>query len=135
MERVFLLEEIDRIAADVLASASHPVIVLNGEMGAGKTTLVNAMCKALRVVDATSSPTFSLINEYRTDHGDPVFHIDAYRLKNEAEAFAIGMDEYLESGNRCFIEWAEKVPNLLPPTYSIIDLTTLPDGRRHLVLR
>ncbi len=135
MERLFLLEEIDRVAADILASASHPVIVLNGAMGVGKTTLVNAMCKAMGVVDATSSPTFSLINEYRTDQGATVFHIDAYRLKNEAEAFAIGMDEYLESGNRCFIEWAEKVPNLLPPAYSVIDLTALPDGRRQLVLR
>lgn len=135
MERVFLLDEIDQVAASVLAAADHPVLIMNGAMGAGKTTLVKAICRALGIREVTSSPTFSLVNEYRTAEGESVFHIDAYRLKNEAEAYGIGLDEYIESGNRCFIEWAERVPNLLPDAYSTIDLTVLPDGRRQLVLR
>lgn len=135
MERIFLLNEIDDVASSLLVSATHPVWVLNGEMGAGKTTLVKAVCKALGVTDAVSSPTFSIINEYRTGDGRPVYHMDAYRLKSEAEAYSIGMDEYLESGSLCFVEWAEKVPNLMPTLYSIIDLSILPDGGRRLLLR
>ena len=85
-----------------------------GEMGAGKTTFIKAICKALGVEGSTASPTFSIINEYPTKTGDKIFHFDFYRIKNETEALDLGYEEYFYSGNYCFIEWPEKIQNLLP---------------------
>ncbi|MEE6185950.1 tRNA (adenosine(37)-N6)-threonylcarbamoyltransferase complex ATPase subunit type 1 TsaE [Niabella digestorum] len=96
----------------------HKVIALHGNMGAGKTTLVSAVCKLLGVQDAVSSPTFSIINEYMYSHNeaqDVIFHIDLYRLKDEEEAIQAGVEDCLYSGNYCFVEWPERIPDLLPP--------------------
>lgn len=134
MEITFRLDEIESAAEAVLAANPEPVILFNGEMGAGKTTFIKALCRALGVIDAVSSPTFSLINEYRTSQGDPVFHFDAYRLKDESEAYGIGMDEYLDSGAWCLVEWASKIPNLIPGRHSVIDIVQQPGGTRKLVL-
>lgn len=90
------------------------VVLFYGNMGAGKTTLINALCVALQVEDSTSSPTYSLVNEYLTSGGETVYHFDFYRIKNEHEALDIGVEEYFFSGNYCFIEWPEKISNLLP---------------------
>jgi tRNA threonylcarbamoyladenosine biosynthesis protein TsaE len=87
-------------------------------MGAGKTTFIKQLAKELGVMEATSSPTFSLVNEYQTNDNQIVYHFDFYRLKNETEALDMG-DEYLYSGNWCFIEWAENIPNLIPDSHSI----------------
>ena len=104
-----------RIAADILALCKDcKVLLFYGDMGAGKTTLINALCVSLQVVDSTSSPTYSLVNEYLTSGGETVYHFDFYRIKNEHEAFDIGVEEYFFSGNYCFIEWPEKISNLLP---------------------
>jgi tRNA threonylcarbamoyladenosine biosynthesis protein TsaE len=103
-------------------------------MGAGKTTLIKTLCKTLGVHDATSSPTFSLVNEYETDDNQLVYHFDVYRLKSQTEALDMGIDEYLYSGNWCFIEWAEKIPDLLPENHSIITISVLEDGKRMLEL-
>lgn len=92
----------------------HRVFAFHGPMGAGKTTFIKSICKLLGVTDATSSPTFALVNEYHTDNHDPVFHFDFYRVRSEAEAFDIGFEEYVYSNFYCFIEWPEKIPNLLP---------------------
>jgi tRNA threonylcarbamoyladenosine biosynthesis protein TsaE len=89
----------------------------------------------LGVNDTTSSPTFSLVNEYQTNDHQYVYHFDVYRLKSEAEALDMGIDEYLYSGHWCFIEWAEKIPNLLPEQFSRIDITTGVDEKRILRLR
>ena len=134
MELMFLLEDIDKAVKAVLNSKPNKVILFNGEMGVGKTTFIKALCKELGIEDATSSPTFSLVNEYETDYGEAVYHFDVYRLKNETEAYDMGMDEYLYSGSWNFIEWAEKIPSLIPDEYSVIDLTKLLDGSRKLVL-
>ena len=131
MEYIFNLSEIDHIAEQVLHQNVAKVILFHGEMGAGKTTFIKALAKALGVEKATSSPTFSLVNEYQAKDG-LVYHFDVYRLKNESEAFDFGIEDYLYSGNWCFIEWAEKIPNLIPDNHSIITLEVLENGNRKL---
>lgn len=93
------------------------VCTIRGEMGAGKTTFVKALGRALSVTDSQSSPSFSIVNEYHTASGNSVFHFDFYRIRSEAEALDIGVEEYFYSGNYCFIEWPEYVSNLLPEVY------------------
>lgn len=135
MEFIFSLEEIELVAEKVLAENPHKVIVFQGQMGAGKTTFIKALAKALAVKDMTSSPTFALVNEYNAKDNQKVYHFDVYRLKSEEEAMDMGIDEYLYSGQWCFIEWAEKIPNLLPDDYSKIVVEMLPDGKRKLALQ
>ena len=135
MQLTFSLHNIDEAARQILTQLEHPVTLFNGDMGAGKTTLVKAICRALGIEDATSSPTFSLVNEYRTPSGEAVYHFDVYRLKAESEALDMGIEEYLHSGNRCFIEWAEKIPNMLPEQYSVVDIVVNPEGSRTVTVR
>ena len=135
MEITFSLDEINIAAAEALAQNPEKVILFHGEMGAGKTTFIKALCHTLGVHNATASPTFSLVNEYLSDSGETLYHFDVYRLKQETEALDMGIEEYLYSGNYCFIEWAEKIPNLIPEKHSVITLTTLPDGNRKLQLQ
>ncbi|CAM4057149.1 tRNA (adenosine(37)-N6)-threonylcarbamoyltransferase complex ATPase subunit type 1 TsaE [Flavobacterium antarcticum] len=134
MEILFSIEQIDQAVQKVLSANPKKVILFNGEMGVGKTTFIKSLCTALDVEEATSSPTFSLVNEYYTTTGDLIYHFDVYRLKSEEEAYDMGMDEYLYSGAWNFIEWAEKIPSLIPEQYSVIELTKLTDGSRKLVL-
>jgi tRNA threonylcarbamoyladenosine biosynthesis protein TsaE len=103
-------------------------------MGAGKTTLIKRLCKTLGVEEVTSSPTFSLVNEYQTIDNQTVYHFDFYRLNSEIEALDMGVDDYLYSGNWCFIEWAEKIENLIPELHSVVTIQLLPDGKRFLEL-
>lgn len=135
MEIEFSLDQINQVAQEVLKQNPEKVILFNGDMGVGKTTFIKALSKALGVKDATSSPTFSLVNEYEAENRKIVYHFDVYRLKNEAEAYDMGIDEYLYSGEWCFIEWAEKIPSLIPQQHSIINIKLMPNGNRKLVLR
>ncbi|TND07535.1 MAG: UPF0079 ATP-binding protein [Bacteroidetes bacterium] len=96
------------------SSGDRRVFAFSGQMGAGKTTFIKALCKTLGVTDTTSSPTFALVNEYRTKNGEPVYHFDCYRLRKPEEAFDIGFEEYVNSGSYCFIEWPEMLGDLLP---------------------
>ena len=134
MEIAFTIDELELVAQQIIAQQPNKVILFNGEMGVGKTTLIKQLCKELGVLDATSSPTFSLVNEYETTANQIVYHFDFYRLKNEMEALDMGADDYFYSENWCFIEWAEKIPNLIPEHHSIITIELLPDGKRHLKL-
>ena len=134
MKLDFSINELEEVARKVVSSNPNKVILFNGEMGVGKTTFIKALCKELGVHEATSSPTFSLVNEYETDKGELIYHFDVYRLKSENEAYDMGMDEYLYSGAWNFIEWAEKIPSLIPDEHTVIDLTKLPNGNRQLVL-
>jgi tRNA threonylcarbamoyladenosine biosynthesis protein TsaE len=134
MKLDYLLTEIDQIAKTILDSNPKKIILFNGEMGAGKTTFIKALCENLGVESPTSSPTFSLVNEYYTVENQIVYHFDMYRLKNQNEALDMGIDDYLYSGNYCFIEWAEKIPDLIPQNHSIITISVLNDGKRSLVL-
>jgi tRNA threonylcarbamoyladenosine biosynthesis protein TsaE len=123
MDKVFGLQDLDAISKDIIRSAQGlPVWVINGEMGAGKTTLAKSICRELSVTEVVSSPTFSIINEYKTAEGKSIFHFDFYRLKSEVEAFDIGVNEYFESGSICLVEWAEKIPSLIPEHYFEITL-------------
>ena len=135
MEIIFSLDEINSVAQKILDQNPQKVIVFNGEMGVGKTTLIKAISANLGVTGATSSPTFSLVNEYETNGSILVYHFDVYRLKSESEALDMGIDEYLYSGNWCFVEWAEKIPNLLPSLHSIVNITLLENGNRLLSLK
>jgi tRNA threonylcarbamoyladenosine biosynthesis protein TsaE len=135
MEIAFSLDEIDFVAKKILAENLQKVILFNGEMGVGKTTLIKSLSKNLGVKNATSSPTFSLVNEYEANENKLIYHFDVYRLKSEAEAFDMGIDEYLYSGNWCFIEWAEKIENLIPIEHSTINITILENGNRLLNLK
>ena len=134
MQIIFSLEEINQVAEKILSQNLQKVILFNGEMGVGKTTLIKKLAKHLGVKNATSSPTFSLVNEYQIPNNQYIYHFDVYRLKNETEALDFGIDEYLYSGNWCFIEWAEKIPNLIPQQHSVIEIKLLPDGKRLLNL-
>ena len=135
MEVIFSLDEIDLVSSKILLENPNKVIIFNGNMGVGKTTLIKSLAKKLGVNEVTSSPTFSLVNEYIMNDNELVYHFDVYRLKNESEALDMGIEEYLYSGNWCFIEWAEKIPNLIPKNHSIITIDLLNDGKRKLTLQ
>jgi len=135
MEITFSLEEIDAAAAKVIASGLKNIVLFHGTMGAGKTTFIKAMAKQLGVNDMASSPTFSLVNEYSTNSGKPVYHFDLYRLNNEEEAYDMGIDEYFYSGNLCLIEWPEKTPNLIPLDHTTVAIKQLQNGLRHITIK
>ncbi|GAA4469085.1 tRNA (adenosine(37)-N6)-threonylcarbamoyltransferase complex ATPase subunit type 1 TsaE [Nibrella saemangeumensis] len=125
------IDELDEVARQLLEEGRGcKVWLFEGEMGAGKTTLIKALCRALGVVSMVQSPTFSIINEYTTRTGESVYHFDCYRLRNEAEALDIGIEEYFDSGNFCFVEWPERVESLWPPCYYRVQVTAEPTGRR-----
>ena len=108
-------EEAEDVARLILQSHdSARVFALHGDLGAGKTTLIKAFCKVLGVADRTSSPSFAIVNEYRTGDGDVLYHFDLYRLKAAEELEGIGFDEYVDSGAYCFIEWPELAADHLP---------------------
>lgn len=134
MEITFSLDEIENTARTIAAENPNKVILFHGEMGAGKTTFIKQLAKELGVTEATSSPTFSLVNEYHTTNNQIVYHFDFYRLKNETEALDMGVDEYLYSGHWCFIEWAENIPNLIPDSHSVITIKERNGGKRLITL-
>ena len=134
MNIVFSLDHIKEVADKILVQNPKKIILFNGEMGVGKTTLIKQLCKNLGVEDATSSPTFSLVNEYYTSNNQIVYHFDFYRLNKETEALDMGVDDYLYSGNWCFIEWSEKIASLIPEEHSVVTIKLLADGKRELKL-
>ena len=134
MNIVFSLNQIQEVAEQILASNPKKIILFNGEMGVGKTTLIKQLCKSLGVEGATSSPTFSLVNEYYTSNNQIIYHFDFYRLNKETEALDMGVDDYLYSGNWCFIEWSEKIASLIPEEHSTVTIELTEDGKRKLEL-
>ena len=115
MDSYYTFDNIDRAAADFLKSIDgHKVMAFHVEMGAGKTTFIKAICKQLHVTDSVSSPTYSIINQYKTSNGQAVYHLDLYRIKDEEEAVLAGVEDCFYSGNYCLVEWPEKTPSLLP---------------------
>ncbi|MBR6131924.1 MAG: tRNA (adenosine(37)-N6)-threonylcarbamoyltransferase complex ATPase subunit type 1 TsaE [Bacteroidales bacterium] len=124
-------EQLDQVAEAILKA--HPeerVFGFYGEMGAGKTTLIKALCRSLGVRDVTSSPTFAIINEYWTEAGEPLYHFDFYRIDEPADATRVGFEEYLYSGHYCFIEWTEKVEEILQGDFVPITIERVDDDTR-----
>lgn len=136
MDLNFTLENIDQAAKQLLAqTGSDRVFAFHGEMGAGKTTFINALCKALQVKDSISSPTFSIINQYATADNTIVYHLDLYRLKSEQEAINAGVEDCLFSGNTCFVEWPEKAPAIFPDDSLYITIISTGTDMRKLSLK
>ena len=108
------------------------LLAFHGNMGAGKTTFIHALCEVLKVRDIISSPTFAIINEYESPVVGIIYHMDWYRLKNEEEAIQAGVEECVQSGNICMIEWPEKMEQLLPANTLHIFIETLEEGRRKI---
>lgn len=132
MELIFNISEIQNIAKKIITQSNHKIILFNGEMGAGKTTLIKALSKELDVIDVANSPTFSIVNQYRTSTNETVFHFDLYRLEKEEEAYDMGIDEYFDSGNWCFIEWPEKTPRLIPEEHHTIHFEVIDQNTRKI---
>lgn len=114
----------------VTLAQQHTVFTFTGNLGAGKTTLIKHFCRQMGVEGNVSSPTFGLVNEYETQSGNIIYHFDCYRMKDPAEAYDIGFEEYIDSGNICLIEWPEIVEEFLPLNYISINITLLPNGDR-----
>lgn len=106
------------------------LIAVYGRMGSGKTTFIKAVCNEMGVTDTVTSPTFTLVNEYRRPGSGPVYHFDFYRIKKITEVFDFGIEEYFDSGAPCFMEWPELIEPLLPPETLRISITVEPDGSR-----
>lgn len=128
------LEDLPIIAKDILSKHDRErIFILEGDMGAGKTTLTKALCEQLGANDNVCSPTFSIVNQYLSEEKGNIYHFDFYRINNEQEAFDIGFEEYIYSGSYCFIEWAERVINLLPSDYITISIKETEKGQREIM--
>lgn len=129
MEIVFEEHEIEKAAKHFLeGTKGYKIFAFSGELGAGKTTFINALCGQLNATEAATSPTYSIIQEYHTKDGLIIYHMDWYRLKDTEEALDAGVEDCLESGNICMIEWPEKAMELLPEqtifsTFKLINMS------------
>lgn len=133
MDSIFTLDEIDKAAEDLLANLhGASVVAIHGQMGAGKTTLISAICKKLKCTGPASSPTFSIINEYIDGNGKPVYHMDLYRLGSEDEAIRAGVEECFYSGSLCLVEWPENAPGIFPDNTLHCYLIYMDDNKRKL---
>ena len=112
----------------------YKVVLFNGPMGAGKTTLISALCRSLGSTDDLSSPTFSIVNEYDSKAGT-IYHFDFYRIESIEEAFDFGVEEYLYSDKFCFLEWSEKIEELLPNKYLIVNIEVISESERALNIK
>ena len=115
------IKDLKEIANELLPLFKEKVVLFKGEMGAGKTTLITEILKQMNSEDGASSPTYSLVNEYHTDYGT-VYHFDFYRINDEEEAYDMGWEEYAYSGDFCFVEWPERIINLIPEKYHILEI-------------
>nr|WP_299362494.1 tRNA (adenosine(37)-N6)-threonylcarbamoyltransferase complex ATPase subunit type 1 TsaE [Winogradskyella sp.] len=133
MEFTYDLKDIDAMAARVLGHLDSKIILFNGHMGAGKTTFINALLKALKSEDIATSPTFSIVNEYRIPN-DKIYHFDFYRIESLEEAYNFGVEDYFDSNHWLFIEWPDRIKALLPKDVQSITITSLDDTTRSLKL-
>ena len=135
MNRNYSLSDIQSIAKEILNFSTYKCFLFYGEMGVGKTTLIKEIAKELKVIDTVNSPTFSLVNEYRTNEDSIIFHFDFYRIDDENEALHLGFEEYFYSGNLCLIEWPENIKNIVPLEAVHIHLTRLESGMRTIQIK
>lgn len=129
MKYTYWLEDLPKLAGKILSETTYKNLLFYGEMGTGKTTLIKELARKLGVEEELSSPTFSIVNEHKSDDG-PLYHFDFYRLENISEALDIGVEEYLESGNWNMIEWPQKIEGLIEPPYVKLEISTNDNGSR-----
>jgi tRNA threonylcarbamoyladenosine biosynthesis protein TsaE len=130
------LAEISDVAKEFISQmGDSKVFLFYGSMGAGKTTFIKAICEELEVEDVINSPTFAIINEYSTKNGEQIFHFDFYRINKIEEAYDFGYEDYFYSGNLCFVEWPEKIKELIPPDAVEVHITENMDGEREINIR
>jgi tRNA threonylcarbamoyladenosine biosynthesis protein TsaE len=133
MDLIFKLENIQETAANFLKAVDiNNVFAFHGEMGAGKTTFIHALCEAMGMRETISSPTFSIINQYSTGEGKTIYHMDLYRLKDENEAINTGVEDCLYSGETCFAEWPDKAPRIFPDDTIHVTIAMLDTNTRKL---
>lgn len=136
MESIYSLEEIEKIANDFIQfTESYTVFAFHGNLGAGKTTFIQSVCKQLCVQGNVSSPTFSIINQYKTEKNKTIFHIDLYRIKDIEEAINAGVEESIYSGELCFIEWPERIFSMLPADVVNVFIEPVNDTERKLIVK
>jgi tRNA threonylcarbamoyladenosine biosynthesis protein TsaE len=134
MELVYRLENIERAAEAVYQAVNgRNILTFTGEMGAGKTTFIQALCRTMGVKGGMGSPTFSIINEYEAEKG-PVYHIDLYRCRDEEEAIRAGVEDCLYSGWTCLVEWPSRAPSLFPEETIRIAITEINDDTRKITV-
>ena len=133
IEFTYHLKDIDAVAISVLELLESKTLVFNGTMGAGKTTFINALLKAMQSGDVATSPTFSIVNEY-TIPNDKIYHFDFYRIESLDEAYNFGIEDYLNSNHWLFMEWPERIEKLLPEDAQTITITDLNNNKRSLKL-
>jgi tRNA threonylcarbamoyladenosine biosynthesis protein TsaE len=135
MNKNYSFLDLNQIAKEIIRNSKHKILLFHGEMGVGKTTLIKEICKILGTDVLINSPTFSIVNEYKTNTNDTIYHFDFYRINNEEEAYNIGVEDYFDSDAWCLIEWPSVIQNLLPLDYVNIHLSELDDGQRNIQLK
>ena len=138
MDKLFInsLSEIQETAKDFLNLFTEPTIVaFIGDMGAGKTTFIKAICSELGVIDTVNSPTFAIINDYKTRTGENIYHFDLYRMEKPEEVEEIGFEDYLYSGKWCFVEWPEIAEHYFPENIVKVKIEELEDGKRQILIK
>jgi len=133
LELTYKIANIDQVVEELLKQVSSKTVLFKADMGVGKTTLIKALAKALGSNDVVTSPTFSIVNEYKI-FNDTIYHFDFYRIKNEEEALNFGIEDYLLSDSWIFMEWFEKIPNLLPENSNLVSIKLNKNASRTLKL-
>jgi len=129
------IDELNELAKEILAfSKKIKVLIFKGNLGTGKTSLIKHLCNIIGIQDQSSSPTYSIVNEYLLANNSKVYHIDLYRLNSLEEAYEVGLEDYLYSNNYCFIEWPEIIEEILPDEYITVSIEKISDKKRNFII-